>query len=73
MKHWEIKVKMSVADSWIADGFDVKDRLEQIEEHIQGLLPYAYGHEVVVKVTIIKQPDAKIIEELQNGEREIKD
>lgn len=73
MQHWKLNVSMSVADSWVADGFDVKDRLDQIAEHIQGLLPYAYGHEVKVEVKIVSEPPADRITKLQNGEIEIAD
>lgn len=73
MKTFKFEVTMKVSDSWIADGFQISDRIDQIEETIQGLLPYAYGHECVVKVKVTKEPEAKIIQQLQNGELEIKD
>lgn len=75
MKTWEFKIKMSVADSWVMDGFDAsqESRIEEIKEAFQGFLPYAYGHEVKVEVNILKAPDPKVIEQLLNGELEPKD
>lgn len=73
MKTWEIKIKLSVADSWIADGFDASERLEDIQDDIKRALPYAHDWEVKVKATITKAPAKKVIEQLQNGELPIKD
>ncbi len=73
MQTFSFNVKMKVADSWVADGFQIKDRIEQIEELIAGLLPYAYGHECIVTVKVTGSPSDAIIEALQNGELEIKD
>lgn len=75
MKTWEFKIKMSVADSWVMDGFDASqgNRIEEIKEAIQGLLSYAYGNEVKVDVKILKAPDQKVIEKLCDGEVEPQD
>lgn len=73
MKHWTLQIKISVADSWVADGFDASERIEEIQEQIAALLPYAYGDEIAVKVKILSKPDAKVIVQLQNGELEAKD
>jgi hypothetical protein len=73
MQTFSFNVKMQVADSWVADGFQVKDRVEQIQDLIAGLLPYAYGYECVVKVVVTGSPSDKTIEQLQNGELEAKD
>lgn len=73
MKHWKLEIKLSVADSWVADGFDAKERIEEIEDTIKGLLPYAYGHEVIVKARLVSIPDPKQIAALQNGDLEAKD
>jgi hypothetical protein len=73
MQNFSFKVKMQVADSWVADGFQIKDRIEQIEELIQGLLPYAYEHECIVKVTVTGSPSDATIEALQTGEAEAAD
>lgn len=75
MKTWKFEITMKVADSWVADGFDAsqENRIEEIKEAMQGMLPYAYGHEVLVNVNVTKAPDQKEIEELQNGEAKIKD
>lgn len=62
---WEIKLKLSVADSWVADGFDAAERLEQIEDLLAELLPYAYGHEFKVKATVTKKPPIEKVKELQ--------
>lgn len=74
MKTWTLKIELKIADSWIADGFEIdKERLEVIEEKLSDLLPYAYGHEFKVKATVTKAPDKKAIRDLQSGEVEIKD
>jgi hypothetical protein len=73
MQVFKFIVIMKVADSWIADGFQVKDRIDQIEEKIAELLPYAYGHEVKVSVSLITHPSENIINSLQNGTLEAKD
>lgn len=65
MKTWEIKLTVSVADSWIADGFDMAERLGDLTEQVQSMLPYAYTHEIAVKAKITKAPDAKQIAALQ--------
>lgn len=73
MQKFKFEVTMKVADSWVADGFQVKDRLEQIAETLSGLLPYAHGHECVIEVKEISSPKASVITSLQNGELEVKD
>ena len=75
MKTWKIEITMKVADSWVADGFNAsnENRIEEIKELICGMLPYAYDHEVEVDVKVTKAPEPKVIEQLQNGELEIKD
>lgn len=75
MQTWKIEVTMTVADSWIADGFNLAERVQrgEIVEHMQELLPYAYGHEVVVKVKVLKAPDERVIKNLQEGLVECKD
>ena len=70
MQKFSFTVTMNVADSWVADGFQIKDRTEQIEELIQGLLPYAYGHECIVKVKVTGSPSDSTILSLQNGDLE---
>ncbi len=73
MQTFSFTVKMKVADSWVADGFQVADRIDQITEKIQELIPYAYGHECIVSVKITGSPLLEIITSLQNGELEPKD
>lgn len=70
MQTFSFTVKMKVADSWVADGFQVKDRIEQIQDKISELLPYAYGYECKVTVKITGSPSDATIEALQNGELE---
>lgn len=63
---WIMEVKLEVEDTWIADGFDMnKERVEEVEEKISHLLPYAYGHEFTVKAKVTKRPDQAIISCLQ--------
>lgn len=73
MQTWKFEVTMKVADSWVADGFDGSGRVEEIKEAMQGMLPYAYGHEVQVAVKVTQAPDPKVVTALGNGQREIKD
>ncbi len=73
MKHWELTIKLSVTDSWIADGFNASERIEDIQDAIKGLLPFSYGHEVVCKAKITKAPLKSVIAALQNGTIEAKD
>lgn len=61
MKNWEIKVKISVAESWVIDGFDMAQRLEEVEELLTQMLPYAYGYELNIKATLIKSPSLSSI------------
>lgn len=65
MKTWKINVTLKVADTWIEDGFDAAERLEQIQELLSELLPYAYGREFKVEAKITSAPDKKVIEKLQ--------
>lgn len=73
MKTWKLSITVKVADSWVADGFNLSERIEEIEEQIANILPFAYGHEVEIKAKITFSPKATTIEALQNGELEIKD
>lgn len=73
MQTWELKIKVSVADSWIADGFNMKERLEDLQDQVKSMLPYAYGHEVKVKATILTHPNYEVINQLQDGRLEAKD
>lgn len=73
MQVFKFIVSMKVADSWVADGFQIIDRIDQIEEKMAELLPYAYEHEVKVSVSLITHPSENIIKSLQNGDLEIKD
>jgi hypothetical protein len=60
-----LQIVMSVDDSWIADGFSCNGKhLKNVKEYIQGLLPYAYGHEFNVKVKLISGPDKSILKKL---------
>lgn len=64
-KIWKIEVTLTVDESWIADGFNAANRLEEIEEKLTYLLPYAYENEFKVTAKIKTAPDAKVIQELQ--------
>lgn len=72
MKTFKIEITLKVADSWVADGFDASERLEEIEEQIASILPFAYGHELQVKAKVIYAPSKAVINGLQSGEIEIK-
>lgn len=54
MKTWKIELEMTVADSWIEDGFDATDEAvkEEIKWNCLGLLPWA--HETEVKIDNLK-------------------
>lgn len=73
MKTWKLEITVKVADSWVTDGFDLKERLEQIEEQLTTMLPFAYEHELQIKARIVSAPDRKVIEQLQNGDVNPKD
>lgn len=73
MQTFSFNVKMEVADSWVADGFQIKDRIEDIQDLIAGLLPYAYGHECIVTVKVKGGPSDATIKSLQNGDLEAAD
>lgn len=58
-------VELAVDETWIADGFDLKDRHDVI--HIlQNVLPYAHTSELGGR--IISKPKLKIIKKLQGEE-----
>lgn len=73
MKTWTIQLTIKVADSWIADGFDANDRLDEISEQVSRILPFAYGHELKVKAMVKTSPNKATIRALQNGDKEPKD
>jgi hypothetical protein len=58
-------VELSIANTWIEDGFDIRSR-EDVKDLLQRLLPYAYGHEV--KGRVIHAPSLKTIKKLQGVE-----
>ena len=67
-KRWEIKITLDVSDNWVADGFDMSDkgRIEELEEAIQGMLPFAYyKQEVKTDIEILATPTKKEIGKLQ--------
>jgi hypothetical protein len=65
MKTWKIEINLKVSDNWIEDGFDASERIEEIAEMMQQLLPHAYGHEVQANVKIVKAPSKEVINKLQ--------
>ena len=43
MKTWKVKFEISIADIWIEDGFDMKEREEQLIEFFEEqLLPWSH-------------------------------
>lgn len=68
MRTWKIEIEMKVADAWVADGFDASERIEDIQDALSHLIPYAYGNEVTVKAKIISAPKQEIILKLQGYE-----
>lgn len=52
---WVIQIE--VDESWVADGFDMTD--ERVKEMLARETPYAYGHELEVKV--LKSPSVERI------------
>lgn len=73
MQTWELKVTLKVADTWVADGFDAKERITQIEEALHQLLPYAHHSELRVKAEIFIMPTTNTIKGLQDGSINPKD
>ena len=64
---WKLEVTLRVDDSWIADGFDMnEEKIEQVIDSLSHILPYAYGHEFIVKARVTKRPDKAIISRLQS-------
>jgi hypothetical protein len=56
MEKWKLQIDVEVADSWVADGFNLSERLDEVQEAIKNMLPQAYDHEMAVKVKILGQP-----------------
>jgi len=52
MKIWKLQINIAVSQNWIDDGFDLKDRIEEIEEKLRDMLPYAYENEMEIKIKI---------------------
>ena len=73
MRKWEVLVKLSVADSWVADGFDAKEYSEELIGAVKELLPHSYDYEVDVHLVFKKWPADSIISGLRNGLVKIKD
>ena len=60
MQKWTVEIE--VADTWVADGFELDaERLHNVI--MSGMLGYAYDNEV--KVKIIGKPEPKVIREIQ--------
>lgn len=51
-KKYELKIKVTVDQSWIDDGFDMFERKEEIEEKLRELIPYAYEREMLIEIEI---------------------
>lgn len=56
-------VEFVVADSWVADGFELTN--ERAKNMIEEALGWSYGHETAARV--IEAPDPNVIEGLQDG------
>jgi hypothetical protein len=65
MQTWKIEITVKVDDSWVADGFDMAQRLEHLNEAVSSMWPYAYSHEFSVKSKITDKPTKEKIRELQ--------
>ena len=52
MKKWKLEIEIDVSQNWIDDGFDLSERQEEIEELLRSMLPYAYEHEMEIKIGI---------------------
>ena len=55
-------VELSIADTWIEDGFDIRSS-QDIKDILQRVLPFANGHEV--KGRVIHAPSLKTIKKIQ--------
>lgn len=64
-KTWVFQITLQVDESWVADGFDGKERTEEIEALLEGLLPYAYSHEYKIKCKCVKSPSAEEVLKIQ--------
>lgn len=73
MRTWNLNLKISVADSWVVDGFDLAQRLEELESAIANMLPYADDDEVKVETKILSAPTRETLNALQDGTIEPKD
>lgn len=61
-------IELGIEDTWIADGFDLKteDDIEALKEAIQHRLPWAYGHEISLRV--LRAPADEKVKKLQGFE-----
>ena len=73
MQTWNLNLKISVADSWVADGFDLSQRIKELEEAVANMLPYAYEGEVIVETKILSAPTKATLQAIQDGTIEAKD
>lgn len=55
-------VELSISNTWIEDGFDIRTK-QDIKDLLQRLLPFAHGHEVGGRV--IHAPSLKEVRKLQ--------
>lgn len=58
---WELKVTVTAAGNWVADGFgspkDKEDIADRVRELLaERLLPYAHEHELQVSVETVRGP-----------------
>ncbi len=66
MKKFKVLLTVEVSDNWIADGFNLAEpeRLEQLKEAVENMLPYAYEHELKVVATVQSQPNIEVLNKL---------
>ena len=67
MRTWTLEVTISVADSWVADGFEATPN--RIADTLtDAILPWAGGGEKEVTARAITSPSPAEIAKLQSGE-----
>lgn len=65
---WNAQVSVDVHRVWVEDGFDMSERIEEIEEALRNMLPWANSGEVAVRVKITKSPTKEEINLARRGE-----
>ena len=69
MQKWKIEITIEVADLWVADGFNMGERIAGLQSELAGdLLPFARPDEVKVKCKLLSAPSWDTLCKLQKGE-----